>query len=447
MRYCKLPVWCGAWRRHTAYFPNKFSPSLRPRSVLAPLSLRPRSAPLPSPPLPFAMHLDSDDIATCLLDDTNAIPPGGAPMTAPIVMTSLFSFPTLESLQQGLANESTTHVYSRGQNPTVEVLERKLARLERGEACKCFGSGMGAVSAVMLGVLTAGDHVLFVNQTYGPTLQLAERLVAFGISHTVLLDIDAASVAAAMQPNTRLVWLESPGTMTFRVLDLVAVSAVAKSHGAITCIDNSWATPLLQKPILHGVDIVVHTASKYLNGHSDLMAGAVITTAERMREIFYRSYLLNGAVQSPHDAWLVLRGLRTLPTRLRQHEADALIVAHALREHPAVQTVYHPAFAHDHALVSRQFRGFAGTFAFSLVNDRVEQVRRFVNALQRFVIGVSWGGVESLVIAPANGANDAKLAAQQIPRGIVRISVGLEGADVLVADLQQALTTASEAMS
>ncbi|MCC6431827.1 MAG: aminotransferase class V-fold PLP-dependent enzyme, partial [Gemmatimonadaceae bacterium] len=197
-------------------------------------------------------------------------------MSTPIVMTSLFAFPTLEALQQGLANESTTHVYSRGQNPTVEVLERKLARLERGEACKCFGSGMAAVSAAMLGVVRAGDHVLFVNQTYGPTLQLAEHLTHFGVSHDVLLATDAASVAAALRPNTRLVWLESPGTMTFRVLDLEAISAVVRAHGAITCIDNSWATPLLQKPITLGVDIVVHTASKYLNGHSDLMAGAVI---------------------------------------------------------------------------------------------------------------------------------------------------------------------------
>lgn len=391
------------------------------------------------------MHLDPDDIATCLLDDTDVIAPGGAPMTAPIVMTSLFSFPTLEALQQGLANESTTHVYSRGQNPTVEVLERKLARLERGEACKCFGSGMGAVSAVMLGLLRAGDHILFVNHTYGPTLQLAERLTEFGITHSVQLAVDPESVAAAMRPNTKLVWLESPGTMTFRVLDLDAIAAVAKQHGALTCIDNSWATPLLQKPITHGVDIVVHTGSKYLNGHSDLMAGAVITTAERMRDIFYRAYLLNGAVQSPHDAWLVLRGMRTLPTRLRQHEADALTVARALREHPAVQTVFHPAFADNGALVSRQFRGFAGTFAFALANDRVEHVRRVVNALRHFRIGVSWGGVESLVIAPANGTNDAKLAAQQIPRGTVRVSIGLEGADVLLNDLHQAFSRADEA--
>lgn len=385
------------------------------------------------------MQLDPEDIATCLLDDTDAIAPGGAPMSTPIVMTSLFAFPTLEALQEGLRNESTTHVYSRGLNPTVEVLERKLAKLERGEACKCFGSGMAAVSAVMLGVLRAGDHVLFVNHIYGPTLQLADHLATFGVTHDVLLDTDAASVAAALRPNTRLVWLESPGTMTFRVLDLEAVASVVRAHGALTCIDNSWATPLLQKPLTLGVDIVVHTASKYLNGHSDLMAGAVITTAERMREIFYRAYLLNGGIQSAHEAWLVLRGLRTLPTRLRQQEADALTVAHGLRAHPAVASVHHPAFAEDQALVARQFRGFSGTFAFTLAQDDVTSVRRVVNGLRHFQIGVSWGGVESLVIAPASGHNEARLAAQQIPRGTIRISIGLEGADVLLSDLQQSL--------
>lgn len=385
------------------------------------------------------MLLTQDDITTCLVDDTSGSPHGGAPTSAPIVMTSLFTFPTLEGLQEGLANESTTHVYSRGQNPTVEVLERKLARLERGEACKTFGSGMAAISAVMLGVLEAGDHVLFVNQTYGPTQQLAQQLGRFGITSDISLALEPDAVRAALKPNTRLVWLESPGTMTFRTLDLGAIADIARTHGALTCIDNSWATPLLQKPLTYGVDIVVHTGSKYLNGHSDLMAGAVITTAERLRQIFYRAYLLNGGIQSPHDAWLMLRGLRTLPTRLRQHESDGLTVAEGLRAHSAVQTVFHPAFNDAPRPVAEQLRGYSGTFAFSLVQDDVDTVRRVVNALQHFRIGVSWGGVESLVIAPANGRNDASLAAQQIPRGLIRISVGLEGAPLLMDDLQQAL--------
>ncbi len=385
------------------------------------------------------MHLDPADIALCIADETAGTPSGSMPTSTPIVRTSLFSFPTLEALQDGLATESRTHVYTRGQNPTVEVVEHKLARLERGETCKCFASGMAAISAVLLGVLQAGDHVLFVNHTYGPTIQLADRIRAFGIEHDLLLDTDVASIEAAIRPNTRLIWLESPGTMMFRVLDLEAIAAVAKPRGILTCIDNSWATPLLQKPITLGIDLVVHTCTKYLNGHSDVMAGAVIGTAERLHDIFYRTYLLLGGVLSPADAWLLLRGMRTLPTRLRQHEADALVIAEALRAHPAVRDVYHPAFTADAALFERQFRGYAGTFSFALRRDDVESVRRVVNALRHFRIGVSWGGVESLVIAPANGRNDARLAAQRIPRGLVRISVGLEGADVLLDDLRQAL--------
>lgn len=361
-------------------------------------------------------------------------------MTAPIVMTSLFSFPTLEQLQEGLAAENRTHVYTRGQNPTVETAERKLAALERGEACKCFGSGMAAISAVMLGLLKSGDHILFVNQTYGPTLQLANQLTDFGIAHDILLDTGLDAIDAAIKPDTKLIWLESPGTMTFQVLDLPAIANLAQRRGILTCIDNSWATPLLQKPITHGIDIVVHTCSKYINGHSDLMAGAVITNETLMKQIFYRAYMLLGGILSPHDAWLVLRGLRTLPARLRQQGADALQVAHALRKHAAVRKVLHPEFITEPSLLQRQFSGHSGVFSFELLRDDVESVRSVVNALRVFRVGVSWGGVESLVISPANGRNDEHLARQRIPRGLIRISVGLEGASVLIDDLTQALS-------
>lgn len=176
---------------------------------------------------------------------------------------------------------------------------------------------MAAISAVMLGLLRAGDHVLFVNHTYGPTLQLAEQLQRFGISHAVLRTLDVESIERALTPNTRLIWLESPGTMTFRLVDLPAVARLARTRGILTTIDYSWATPLLQKPLELGIDVVVHTCSKYLNGHSDLMAGAVVSTAQRMHELFYRSFMLLGGILSPHDAWLLLRGMRTLPARLR----------------------------------------------------------------------------------------------------------------------------------
>ncbi len=395
------------------------------------------------------MRIDPRDVALCTADEAPpplagtepSLPAGPEPTSPPIVQTSLFAFPTLDALFEGLGAEHRTSVYSRGKNPTVRAVERKLAALERGEDCLCFGSGMAAISAVMLGLLEAGDHVLFVNDTYGPTLQLADHLRRFGISHDLLLDLDPAAVAGSIRPETRLVWLESPGTMRFRVLDIRAVTEIARERGILTGIDNSWATPLCQKPIELGVDIVMHTASKYLGGHSDLIAGAVVTTAERIERIFYRAFLLNGGILAPFDAWLLLRGIRTLPVRLRQHETDALAVAEFLRGHPAVKRVFHPAFAagEERALVERQLSGTTGLLSFELVRGNFARVRRAIDGLRRFRIGVSWGGVESLVISPNRGSNEERLDALGIPRGLVRLSVGLEGADLLIEDLAAAL--------
>jgi cystathionine beta-lyase/cystathionine gamma-synthase len=395
------------------------------------------------------MRIDPRDVAICAADDPatagheSAPGPDGipAPVVPPIVQTSLFAFGRLDALVEGLGAESRTSVYTRGRNPTVGEVERRIAALERGEACLCFGSGMAAISSVMLGLLRAGDHVLFVNDTYGPTLQLADHLQRFGISHDLVLDLDPAAVERAIRPETRLLWLESPGTMRFRVLDVAACAALAKERGILTGIDNSWATPLCQKPIELGVDLVMHTASKYLGGHSDLIAGAVVSTAARIEEIFHRAYLLNGGVLGPFDAWLLLRGIRTLPVRLRQHETDALAVAKFLLDHPAVHRVFHPAFAEgeEARLVARQLSGTTGLLSFELAGGDYASVRRAIDGLRRFRIGVSWGGVESLVISPNRGTNGERLDALGIPRGLVRLSVGLEGADLLVEDLAAAL--------
>ena len=380
------------------------------------------------------MHIAPDDIRTCI-EDHPAREPGVEPMATPIVQTSLFAFPDYDSLIAAGAAEYRNNVYTRGQNPTVEVLEKKLAALERGESCKAFGSGMAAVSGVILGLLDAGDHILFVNHTYGPTMQLAKQLERFGIEHTLLLDIEPDDVIAALQPNTRLVWLESPGTMMFRTLDLAAIADIAHSHGALTCIDNSWASPLFQKPITHGIDIVLHSATKYIGGHSDVVAGAVITTAERMRHIFYRSYLLLGGILHPFDSWLLLRGLRTMPVRMQQHHADAIRVAEFLRTRPEVAAVHHPAFDAP----SPTLTGFSGLFSFELKDAGFDEVRRFIDSLKRFRIGVSWGGVESLVISPNRGNNLHYLDSQRIPHGLIRMSIGLEGADALIDDISAAL--------
>ena len=390
------------------------------------------------------MPIDPRDAAICAAtDDVEAGRGGSAPTSAPIVQTSLFTFPSFQALVDGLEAEHVVPVYTRGRNPTVEAVERKLAALERGEACQCFASGMGAISAVLLGLLRAGDHVLFVNQTYGPTLELAERLHRFGIEHDLLLDLEPEAVEAALTPATRLIWLESPGTMLFRVVDLGDVAALGRERDILTCIDNSWATPLFQKPLEMGIDLVVHTCSKYLGGHGDLVAGAVVSTAGRIEELFYGAFLPLGAALGPFDAWLLGRGLRSLPARLVRHEADALRVAEFLAGHPAVRRVYHPALSEDRDLVARQLAGTTGTFSFELERGDFESVRRVIDGLERFKIGVSWGGVESLVISPNRGTNVERLDALGIPRGLIRLSVGLEGADLLIADLEATLAAAA----
>lgn len=397
------------------------------------------------------MQIDPQDRVICAgggLEEDPRLPTGSAmtgtgpvstPASTPIYQSSLFTFPDFGALLDGFNAEHRTNLYSRGKNPTVEALELKLAALERGEACLCFSSGMAAVSAVMLGLLRAGDHVLFVNDTYGPTLQLAQHLRRFDIEHDLQLDLDLESIELAIRPNTRLLWLESPGTMRFRQFDIRAVASLARDRGILTGIDNSWATPLCQKPLTLGVDIVMHTCSKYIGGHSDVIAGALVTSAERAEELFFGSYLLNGGILAPFDAWLLLRGLRTLPVRLAQHEADALQVAEFLQGHPAVRRVYHPAMDPDSVPGPGQLSGYTGLLSFELERGGLDNVSRVIDGLEHFGIGVSWGGVESLVISPIGRTNQERLDELGIPPGLIRLSVGLEGAEVLISDLASAL--------
>ncbi len=385
------------------------------------------------------MHQPLTDEQICLGHEEDIFGHHGA-MMPPIVQTSLFAKQTFEELVAAFAAEDERFVYSRGSNPTVAVLEKKLALLERGEAAKCFSSGMGAISSLFYGLLQSGDHILFVNGIYGPTLQLAKHLQRFGITHDLCLAREAGAIAAMLRPTTRLIYFESPGTMTMQVLDIAALVQVARSRGILTAIDNTWATPLLQKPLTLGVDISLHTGTKYFGGHSDVLGGALITRRELLKPIFSNAYLLNGASLSPQDAWLLIRGLRTLPTRLRQQQADALQVARFLQDHPAVETVFHPALSDsERQLAEKQMSGYSGLFSFTLKNGSFEKICRFLNALRLFRIGVSWGGVESLVISPHNGRNAEALRKKGIPAGLVRLSIGLEGAEALIADLDQAL--------
>jgi cystathionine beta-lyase/cystathionine gamma-synthase len=361
------------------------------------------------------------------------------PIITPIHQTSLFYFDSFEGLCDGLANEFSTPVYSRGCNPSVMKVEAKLAALENAQACKLFSSGMGAISATICGVVKQGDHIIFANQVYGPTIQLAEELARFGVTYTQVVSGEVTDIEAAIRPNTTLIWFESPGTMTFQLVDIEAITTLAQAKGILTGIDNTWATPLLQKPIDLGVDLVVHSATKYLGGHSDLVAGAVIGSHVLVKQIFYRTYLLNGSVIGPMDAFLLERGLRTLPLRLQQHEQSALQIAHFLQGHPRIKQVYHPAFGEQEYLYKKQMRGATGLFSFELKDATYQDVSKFLNHLKRFKLGVSWGGFDSLAISPARPNNAEQLQTLGLSTGLVRLSIGLESSETLLADLTQAL--------
>ncbi|MCT2589631.1 aminotransferase class I/II-fold pyridoxal phosphate-dependent enzyme [Streptomyces sp. N2-109] len=367
--------------------------------------------------------------------------PGAEPgaVAPPIYQTSLFTKPSFEEFIRQQAAEHENFVYSRGTNPTVAFLEERLALLEGGEAAKCFASGMGAIGAVLAGLLRGGDHVLFVNTVYGPTTELARHLERFGVDHTILTD-PAAGIEEHIRENTALIYVESPGTMLMKVVDVPALTTIARRRGIRTVMDNTWSTPLYQKPLAAGVDLVVHSLTKYVGGHSDVIGGAVIGSREVIRELFYQGYQLFGAVMSAMEASLVLRGLRTLPVRMEQHQRNARSVIDHLRTHPEVITVHHPYAEHgpDEDVITSQFSGFSGLLSFELREGTFARVSRFIDALSLFRIGPSWGGYESLVTSPSRSTDDPSSTPWP---GLIRLSVGLEGAQSQIEDLDRAFTS------
>lgn len=379
------------------------------------------------------LQFDPRDVLTCIGVERQ-FDHGGA-VLPPIAQASLFRQPDMETLYDGLAREHQVAVYSRGTNPTLAVLEDALATLERGEACRTFASGMGAIAATLSAFLEAGDHVLFAGTIYGPTIELAQRLEGFGVSWSATAASDCAGIAAAIRPATRVLYMESPGSTLFGLLPIAEIAALARDRGIVTMLDNSVATPLLQKPIELGVDLVLHSCSKYIGGHSDLIGGAVIGSAEHVERIFRRGLLLFGAAMAPFTAWLCLRGLMTLPVRLAGHHDAALALAGWLAGHKRVRRVFHPALAND-AAFARQMRGHSGLFSFEL-DGGFADARALADRLALFGRAVSWGGPESLVMtghkrAPAEPA-------PAIPAGLLRLSVGLEGFAALRDDLERAL--------
>lgn len=362
----------------------------------------------------------------------------------PIYQNSLFVYDNFDSFVEAMQDEQHNYLYWRGNNPTVEIAEQKIAALEKGEKCKLFGSGMAAISSAILTFVKAGDHIVSVGNIYGPATKFFQYIEKFGISHTNVQSTDVEEVEKAITPATKMLYLESPTTMTFKLIDLAKMVKLAKHYNLHTIIDNTWATPIFQNPLELGIDIVVHSVSKYLGGHSDIVGGALITSAENMNRIFYDEYQLFGGVMPPYEAWLLTRGLRTLPLRMKAHQESALQVAEFLEQHSAVKQVNYPGLpSHpDYELGQTQLKGCSGLFSFELKQGTYEAVRAVLNGLNQFQIGVSWGGFESLALSPNYGYNTESLIASQISPGLIRISVGLEDCNDLISDLEKALSGA-----
>lgn len=358
------------------------------------------------------------------------------PVSVPIYQTSNFLFDSYQDMAQALAEEETSHLYTRGNNPTVEVLEAKLAALEGGERAKLFGSGVAAIAAASLSFLQSGDHVVCTRDCYVWANRLFSRyLPRFKVEATFVDGCSPDEWVAAIRPATKLFFLESPTTYTFKLQDLEAIGRIARQHDIKTIIDNSWATPYFQNPLAYGIDVVVYSCSKYISGHSDVVAGVVVCSQEDYSRIFNTEFLNLGAVPSPFDSWLLLRGLRTLPIRMKQHYANALTVIEYLDQHPLVEEVWYPLHPqHPQVRLAQKYlRGGSGVLSFKLKPTSLEAVISFTNRCSVFKRAVSWGGYESLVLPiAATGVKDPD------KQRTIRLHVGLEDPGLLIDDLEKA---------
>lgn len=363
-------------------------------------------------------------------------------VSPPVIQSSNFVFPDLHQFRAAFSDELAHHVYSRGNNPTVEILRKKLAALEGTEDCLVFGSGVAAVAAAVIGNVQAGDHIVCQQAPYSWTTALLRKfLPRFGVEHTFVDGTDVENIRAAIRPNTRVLYLESPNTMTFECQDLTACAALAREHGLVSIIDNSYCSPLYQNPAAFGIDIVVHSGTKYINGHSDVVVGVLCASKAMVKKIFESELMTLGGILAPHDAALVLRGLRTLPLRLQRSDESARILVERLSRHPRVERIwypFHPDFP-QYELARRQMRGCGGLFSVQFNYDRFEDMEAFVHRLKRFLMAVSWGGHESLIIPTIGFYNIPGRPNPPMPWTFCRFYIGLEDPEWLWEDLDAAL--------
>lgn len=373
----------------------------------------------------------------------------------PIIQTSNFVFRDLADFRQKFGSEYDSHVYSRGNNPTVLQLRQKVAALEKTEDCLVFSSGAAAVSAAVISQVQQGDHVICVDKPYSWTNHLFTVLLAkFGVevdfieagptekSHAGLpVPSFEERVRQAIQPNTRMIYLESPNSLTFELQDLSAIAAIAKAHGIVTAIDNSHCSPLFQQPATFGIDLVIHSATKYINGHSDVVMGVVCGTKERCKAIFDSAYMCLGAIPTAQSASLALRGLRTLPLRMQRSDESARWLAQQLQHHPKVARVIHPLLPDfpQAELAAKQMTGNGGLFTIQLATESRLEIEAFVHRIQRFLMAVSWGGYESLMLPMVAFTNIPGRPDTSAPINMIRFYIGLEDKEWLWEDLENSL--------
>lgn len=365
----------------------------------------------------------------------------------PLYQNSTHIFASWDALDAAFEDRTGTPVYGRQLNPTVRAAETQLAALAGAEKARLFASGMGAISSALLASLAPGDHLITLRNVYGPAANFMGTWLPqkMGVTTTFVDGDDVAEIEAAIQPQTRVIYLESPSSAKFSLQDISAVTALAAPRGIRVITDNTWATPLFQNTLEMGVDLEIHSVSKYLGGHSDLIAGVVLGRAELIDAIATTEAELLGARASPFEAWLLQRSLRTLPARMAAHERNGLAVARYLDTHPGISEVRHPGLeSHPQfALAQRQMRGSSSLFGFTLATVELAAIKHFFDAVTLFGRGVSWGGHESLIYAPSISAlkeqTPERFAAMGLRAGDMRVSVGLEHPDDLIADLDQAL--------
>ena len=359
----------------------------------------------------------------------------------PIMQTSNFVFKTVAEMRSAFADEYSNYLNSRGKNPTVYILRKKLAALDGAEDCLVFNNGAAATFAAVLANVKSGDHIVSVAKPYTWTQKLFNDILPrFNVTTTYIDGTAIENFERAILPNTTLIFLESPNSWDYKLQDLKAVAELAKAENIITIIDNSYCTPLNQKPIEYGIDLAMQTATKYIGGHSDTLGGVLSGKKEMIEKIFNSEYMNIGSGIQPFNAWLLLRGLRTLPARLDRITASTKKVVAYLKQHPKVETVIFPFDENfpQHELAKQQMSGACGLFTFIIKAENINIIEKFCEDLQHFFMAVSWGGHESLIIPKCSGIQPADFNVANKEHRMLRLYVGLEDADYLIKDLEQA---------